>query len=239
VIATAGSIIDKNSKSDPVILKEACQRCGGLCERVCYYGAIAYVGTKGVRVFQSVDKTKCTYPKCTECMDLCPQQSIDITKTPAVVQNWCENESLCWGVCPVDAISFTPTSMHIDEGAGDRLMGQGPGGAGGEGGRGGMGQASMAGGPGGGAGMGQGPAAGGRGSGAGGPGGGGGMGQMPMDQGIGSSAGGPPSGMAEGYSPRYRSLLKQDVTAVGVADLKVYPRVPVNKKLWPYNVEKG
>jgi flavodoxin/ferredoxin len=216
VIAAAGSIIDKNSKSDPVILKEACQRCGGLCERVCYYGAIAYVGTKGVRVFQSIDKTKCTYPKCTECMDLCPQDSIDVTKTPAVVQNWCENESLCWGVCPVDAISFTPTSMHIDEGAGDRTLGQGPGG-GGQGGRGGMGQASIAGGPGGGA----------------------GMGQMPMDQGIGSAAGGPPGGMMESYSPRFRNLLKEEVKAVGVADLKLYPRVPVNKKLWPYNVEKG
>jgi flavodoxin/ferredoxin len=214
VLAAAGTIIDRNSKTDPVILKEACQRCGGLCERVCYYGAIAYVGTKGVRVFQSIDKTKCTYPKCTACMDNCPQNSIDVTKTPAVVQNWCENESLCWGVCPENAISFTPTSMHIDEGSGGRVMGQGP--IPGEGGRGGMGQASAAGGPGGGGGMGQGPM-------AGGPGG----------------SGGAPGGGGEGYSIRFRNLLKQEVKAIGVADLKPYPRVPVNKKLWPYHMDKG
>ena len=216
VLAAAGTIIDRNSKTDPVVLKEACQRCGGLCERVCYYGAIAYVGTKGVRVFQEIDMKKCTYPKCTACMDNCPQNSIDVTKNPAVVQNWCENESLCWGVCPENAIAFTSTSMHIDEGSGGRVIGQGAA-VPGEGGRGGMGQASMAGGP------------------------SGGMGQGQMAGGPGGAGGAAPGGGGggEGYSVRFRNLLKQEGAAVGVADLKVYPRVPINKKLWPYHMEKG
>jgi ferredoxin len=137
VIAPAGLIIDKDSTVFPIVLKEACQQCGGLCERVCLYDAIAYIGTKGVRVFHEIDMTKCTYPKCTACMDYCPQDAIDVSKNPPVIHNFCENESLCFGVCPENAIGPTPTSMHIDEGQ--------------PGGRGAMGrdQGPMAGGPGG------------------------------------------------------------------------------------------
>ena len=153
VIAPTGLLALKTITDSPLVLKEACQQCGGLCERVCLYDAIAYIGDKGVRVFQNVDMTKCTYPKCTACMDYCPQDAIDVSKNPPVIHNFCENESLCFGVCPENAIATTPTSMHIDEGAGGRGetgrgQGQMPGG---EGGRGGMGQGmgQMPGGPGG------------------------------------------------------------------------------------------
>ena len=138
----------KTKADSPIVLKEACLQCGGLCERICTYGAIAYIGTRGERVFQDIDMTKCTYPKCTACMDWCPMDAIDVTQNPAVVHNWCENESLCFGVCPENAIETTPTSMHIDEGAGGELLGVGPEGSGGmpEG----RGPMAMAGGPGGG-----------------------------------------------------------------------------------------
>ncbi|MBN1626721.1 MAG: flavodoxin domain-containing protein [Deltaproteobacteria bacterium] len=131
VIAPAGFISDRNTTVDPVVLKEACQQCGGLCERVCHYDAIAYVGDSGARIFQKIDMMKCTYPKCTICMDNCPQDAIDVSKNPPIIHNRCENESLCYGVCPENAIEFTLTSMHIGEGAGsgggtDRGMGPMP-----------------------------------------------------------------------------------------------------------------
>ena len=83
-------------------------------------------------------------------MDYCPQDAIDVSKNPPIIHNFCENEALCFGVCPENAIATTPTSMHIDEGAGGREMGRGEGAMPeGMGGRGEMGQGPMAGGPGG------------------------------------------------------------------------------------------
>jgi ferredoxin len=223
VLTAAGSVLDKNSTASPLVLKEACQKCGGLCERVCTYGAIAYVGTKGKRVFQEIDMSKCTYPKCTACMDYCPQNSIDVSKNPPVVQNWCENEALCFGVCPENAITTTPTSMHIDEGAGGVSMGV-PGEQGGRGGMG-RGEAQMGGGPGGpggrgGTGRGEPPM-----GGPGGPGAAGGTGEPSMGGG----------GMG-GYSARFRSLVQKECIIGTVSTINAYPRVPINKELWPYHV---
>jgi ferredoxin/flavodoxin len=218
LLTTANSVLDRSSTASPLVLKEACQRCGGLCERVCLYGAIAYIGDKGVRVFQNIDMTKCTYPKCTECMDLCPQKAIDVSKNPPVVYSWCENESLCYGVCPENAIDFTPTSMHIDEGSGGRgitVQGEGRGEMG-------QGQAGMPGGEGGRGAMGQ--------------------GQAPMPGGPGGAEGSAPpmGGGMGGYSPRFRNLLKGEECTIGkVVELTKYPRIPINKKLWPYHVEQG
>jgi ferredoxin len=119
VMATAGSIVAKqdvlsqeemfimNDSTGPVptvtplILKEGCQHCGGLCQRVCRYDAIAYEGEK-IKI--EINTQKCTYPKCTVCADKCPQDAIDLTQTPPVVHNHCEAEGLCWGVCPENAI---------------------------------------------------------------------------------------------------------------------------------------
>src|SRR5208283_5450139 len=118
--------------------KEACLQCGGLCERMCTSDAIQYIGNAGVRLFQKIDMAKCTYPKCTACMDYCPQNSIDVTKNPPVILARCENEALCYGVCPHNAIGTTPTSLHIGEGTGALqsvpMMGGGMPGGGGPGG---------------------------------------------------------------------------------------------------------
>ena len=49
------------------------------------------------------------------------------------------------------------------------------------------------------------------------------------------------AGMMGGYSARFRSLLRKEDegTAVQVQDMTKYPRVPVNKTLWPYHIDNG
>jgi ferredoxin len=127
VIVPAGSIISKDSivsqdsifaqdftkrpesmPGSPLVLKEACQHCGGLCQRVCKYDAIAYLGEK---IHITINMEKCTYPKCTECLDGCPQDSIDFSKNPPVIHNYCEAEGRCWGVCPENAIEVPNMSV--------------------------------------------------------------------------------------------------------------------------------
>ncbi len=215
LVAFAG-LIDNTSTASPLVLKEACQQCGGICERVCHYDAIAYVADNGDRAFHQIDMTKCIYPKCTICADECPQNAIDLTKNPPVIHNRCENESLCYGVCPENAITATATSRPGDAGGG--RGGEAPGAEGGRG--------EMAGGRGGmpGAEGGRGEMAGGQGPASGGPGGSGGGGQMPG--GMGS------------YTPRFRDLLKGE-EGPSVSKFTVYPRVPIYKKLWPYHIDKG
>jgi ferredoxin/flavodoxin len=220
------SASDPNSKDHPVVLKEACLQCGGLCERMCTYDAIQYIGTAGKRLYQPIDLKKCTYPKCTACMDNCPQDAIDVTKNPAVVLARCENEALCYGVCPENAIGTTPTSLHIGEGSGafnNGLVGGAgmpsaePGGGGLAPGAGGLATASPGGG---GIQSGYGPGAGGGMP----PAGGGGMG-----------------GMGGGKKPRFRPLLVGNSCSKGnVVTLKTYPRVPLNNpKFWPYHIDES
>jgi len=87
----------------PLVVKNACQHCGGLCQRVCDYDAIAYFGEK---IQLTINKNKCVYPKCTICSDLCTMSAIDLTKNPPIFHNRCEAEGLCWGVCPYNAIEI-------------------------------------------------------------------------------------------------------------------------------------
>jgi len=82
----------------------ACNKCGGLCEKVCHYDAIYYAGEE---LPMQVNMTKCTYPKCTECLDNCPQGSIDFSVNPPIFHNWCENcDYICYVVCPENAVEF-------------------------------------------------------------------------------------------------------------------------------------
>jgi ferredoxin/flavodoxin len=178
----------------PLILKEACQHCGGMCQRVCNYDAIAYEGEK-IKI--EINMKKCTYPKCTICSDECPQSAIDLTKNPPLIHNRCEAEGLCWGICPENAIE-PPNMAAIQLKKGWYLKsmsmpGGGPGGA----------------------------------PGAGTPGGGG--------------AGGMPGGMMMQHPARFRQLVRKEdeEQAVGILYVTKYPRVPINKTLWPYHIEKG
>jgi len=210
VLASAGSIIsldsvipqDKlfimNDSTGPtptvsaLILKEACQHCGGMCQRVCNYDAIAYEGEK-IKI--EINTKKCTYPKCTICSDECPQNAIDLTKSPPVIHNRCEAEGLCWGICPENAIDApNMAAIQLKKAWYLKSMGMPGGGQGGA-------------------------------PGAGGPGGGGGM----------------PGGMMMQHPARYRGLVRKEDEEKGIGILYItkYPRVPINKKLWPYNIEKG
>jgi ferredoxin/flavodoxin len=216
VMASAGSIISLESvipqdrlfvldtstgptpTVSPLILKEACQHCGGMCQRVCNYDAVAYEGEK-IKI--EINPKKCTYPKCTICSDECPQSAIDLTKFPdVVIHNRCEAEGLCWGVCPENAIE-APNMAAIQLKKAWYLK-NGMGGPAGMPAGGAPGQAAGAGGPGGGQ---------------------------------------APGGMMMRHPARFRSLVRKEdeEQAVGILFVTKYPRVPINKKLWPYEVEKG
>jgi NAD-dependent dihydropyrimidine dehydrogenase PreA subunit len=97
VMTTAGS-------DAPLVVKEACQNCGGVCQMVCLYNAIEY---DSGRINLEIDTTKCTYPECTLCVDECPQDALDFSVSPPVVHNWCEGDNLCWAICPKDAVVIT------------------------------------------------------------------------------------------------------------------------------------
>jgi len=104
VIVSSGSILSKDPTVSPLILKEACQHCGGLCERVCLYDAITYLGEKMDSVF---NMKKCTYPECTACVDNCPQDAIDFSVIPPIVHRRCEGgDTICFDVCPENAIEY-------------------------------------------------------------------------------------------------------------------------------------
>jgi len=205
VMASAGSIISQDSiipqeklfvmdsstgptpTVSPLILKEACQHCGGICQRVCLYDAIAYEGEK-IKI--EINTKKCTYPKCTICSDECPQNAIDLSKSPPVIHNRCEAEGLCWGVCPENAIGAPnmaaiqmKKSWYLKSGMG--MPGGGSGGAPGE--------------------------------------------------------GGPPGGMTMQQPARFRQLVRKEdeENAIGILYITKYPRVPINKTLWPYHINKG
>jgi len=91
-----------------LVVKEACFHCSHpLCEKACSYDAITFDnGAKTEHVF---DMNKCTYPKCTLCIDECPMDSIVFTHDPPYsvhVKRNCEGCDVCWCVCPENAISI-------------------------------------------------------------------------------------------------------------------------------------
>jgi Fe-S-cluster-containing hydrogenase component 2/flavodoxin len=98
--ATSASLVSESS-----ILVEGCIHCSQpMCERACLYDAITYKQMKTKHVY---DMKKCTYPKCTLCIDNCPMNSIDFSNAQRpIVHNNCEGCDLCWCICPYDAISI-------------------------------------------------------------------------------------------------------------------------------------
>jgi hypothetical protein len=63
------------------------------------------------------------------------------------------------------------------------------------------------------------------------------MGPMPQGGGMDGPGADLMMGMMGGYTPRFRQLVTEECTVGKVSDLTTYPRVPTNKKLWPYSVE--
>jgi flavodoxin/formate hydrogenlyase subunit 6/NADH:ubiquinone oxidoreductase subunit I len=62
-----------------------------------------------------INMEKCTYPKCTICVDICPMNSIDFSKSHPVFRKNCLDESVCERLCPNNAI-------EVDEVTADRRV---------------------------------------------------------------------------------------------------------------------
>jgi flavodoxin/ferredoxin len=57
------------------------------------------------------DKTKCLFPTCRRCQDICPVWGIDFTVEPCVYGNPCMMCAMCDQVCPTGAISVDEAHM--------------------------------------------------------------------------------------------------------------------------------
>ncbi len=60
---------------------------------------------------RSINMSKCTYPKCTICVDNCPAKAIDFSKDTPEIRKSCLNCSLCDRICPNEAIGVPPEAM--------------------------------------------------------------------------------------------------------------------------------
>lgn len=54
------------------------------------------------------DKSKCLYPKCRLCMDICPVHGIDLTVDPPRLADPCLPCNMCDQVCPTGAATIDP-----------------------------------------------------------------------------------------------------------------------------------
>jgi ferredoxin len=57
------------------------------------------------------DQSKCLFPKCTRCVDICPVWGIDYTVEPRVYGDPCMMCAMCDQVCPTGAISVDEEHM--------------------------------------------------------------------------------------------------------------------------------
>ena len=90
--------------NSPVLVK-GCLHCSPAnCIRSCAYDAITYEQTQQVHV---IDMKKCTYPKCTLCVDHCPMHTIDFTHNPPAFHKNCEGCDVCYMLCPTRALDIT------------------------------------------------------------------------------------------------------------------------------------
>jgi len=58
------------------------------------------------RPTRKINREKCAYPACTICIDNCPMNAFDISKSPPEVKQNCKECSLCELMCPNDAIEL-------------------------------------------------------------------------------------------------------------------------------------
>jgi len=211
-IAPINSLASDPIGTTPFVLnRQACKKCGGLCEKVCHYDAIHYAGEE---LPMRVNMTKCTYPKCTKCLDNCPQGSIDFSVNPPIFHNWCENcDYICYVVCPENAVEFPTLHAGILAGIwyrrGEKMPGEG-GGA----------QAGT-------------PATGAP---------GGATGERGQAQAGPPATGAPLEAAAPRGSnlPKFRSLMPQGMVSKGhILYFTTYPRVVLKKEHWPYHIDEG
>jgi NAD-dependent dihydropyrimidine dehydrogenase PreA subunit/flavodoxin len=58
------------------------------------------------RPMRKINKARCAYPTCKVCIDNCPMNAFDISKSPPEVRQNCKECSLCELMCPNDAIEL-------------------------------------------------------------------------------------------------------------------------------------
>ncbi len=94
--------------ASPPVFKQNCINCF-LCDRMCPQGAIELDedSIRSTKTQKVINMEKCTYPKCTLCVDHCPMNSIDFSASPPVFKRSCEGDDLCWVICPTGAIEIT------------------------------------------------------------------------------------------------------------------------------------
>ena len=74
----------------------------------------------GMRGFEyTVNKDKCAFPECTVCIDNCPTHSINLSVSPPILWETCDQCSYCEQICPRGAIEFDwePVVRIVDEDA--------------------------------------------------------------------------------------------------------------------------
>ena len=96
----------RSASGDELLVKSGCISCS-LCERVCVYDGVVQ-GDNGPhpKTSHAIDMKKCTYPKCTLCLDNCLQNAIDFSHNPPLFHHNCEGCDMCWCVCPTGAVSI-------------------------------------------------------------------------------------------------------------------------------------
>ena len=97
LLATAAS-----ANESSLLVKEACISCG-LCPKLCSYDALSYGGGGTQHV---IDMKRCTYPKCTLCLDNCPMGSIYFSEGKLLYHKNCEGCDVCWCICPTGAVDI-------------------------------------------------------------------------------------------------------------------------------------
>jgi flavodoxin/formate hydrogenlyase subunit 6/NADH:ubiquinone oxidoreductase subunit I len=105
-----------------VLVKSACIQCKyPECQRGCKYEAIIY---KSATTQHDYDMKKCTYPKCTLCIDNCLMDSIYVSEGKLMARNNCEGCDVCYCICPTGAVTIPNLADTVHAGAVNR---QGPG----------------------------------------------------------------------------------------------------------------
>lgn len=101
-----------------VLVKSACIQCKyPECQRACKYEAIIY---KSATTKHEFDMTKCTYPKCTLCIDECLMDAIYVSDGKLMARNNCEGCDVCYCICPTGAVTIPNIADTVHAGSGDR-----------------------------------------------------------------------------------------------------------------------
>jgi formate hydrogenlyase subunit 6/NADH:ubiquinone oxidoreductase subunit I len=112
-LTAPGALVDRTE----IQVSKGCIQCKyPECQRACSYDAIIYQSATTRHV---IDMSKCTYPKCTLCIDECLMDSIYEKDGKLAFRNNCEGCDVCYCICPTGAVSIVNLEDTVHFGAGD------------------------------------------------------------------------------------------------------------------------